>query len=105
MNWYRVKTQHDNFHRGDMVLLEGGAREAALEQMGYLEFVSVDKGIAPGPSEPEPEFLALEPSTKEEAVAPKRGRRGKSAEAGSTEGQPVEQVSGDEPRGDHLPTD
>lgn len=102
MNWYRVKTQHDNFHRGDMVLLEGGAREASLEQMGYLEFVSVDKGSAPGPSEPEPQFLALEPSTKDEAVAPKRGRRGKSFEAGPPESEPVGAASGDEPRGEDM---
>lgn len=81
MNWYRVKTQHDNFRRGDIVLLEGGAREAALEQMGYLEFVRVEDPIETGFFEPE--------------ARPKRGRRGKSAEAGSPEGEPVEQVSGD----------
>ena len=102
MNWYRVKTQHDNFKKGDMVLLPGGAREASLEQIGYLEFVAVDEGTPPGPSEPEPEFLALEPSTKVEAVKPKRGRRGQSAEAGPAEDESVEPVSGDEPRGEDL---
>lgn len=95
MNWYRVKTQHDDFRKGDLILLEGGAREAALEKMGYLEFVSVDKGSAPGPSRPEPEFLALEPATKEEAVKPKRGRRGQSGENQSQGVEPVREVPGD----------
>jgi hypothetical protein len=100
MNWYRVLTQHDNFGKGDMVLLPGGAREASLEQIGYLKFVAVDTGTPPGPSEPEPEFLALEPGTRDEAVAPKRGRRGKSVEAGSAEDAAVEPVSGDAARGE-----
>lgn len=102
MNWYRVLTQHDNFKVNDMVLLDGGEREAALEQRGYLKFVSVDQGTPPGPSDPAPEFLQLEPATKDEAVAPKRGRRGKSFEAGPPESQPVEQVPGDEARGDDV---
>lgn len=102
MNWYRVKIQHDNFGRGDMVLLEGGAREVWLEQNGYLEFVSVDQGTPPGPSEPQPQFLALEPSTKDEAVKPKRGRRGQSTEAGSAEDRPVRGSAGDTARDERL---
>lgn len=103
MNWYRVTTQHDSYRKGDLVLLPGGAREASLEREGYLVFVAVDGGTSPGPSQPQPQWLAEEPSTKDEAVKPKRGRRGKSAEAGPAEGQPVEQVSGDESRGEDLP--
>lgn len=89
MNWYRVIRPHDAFAMNDMVLLPGNEREAWLEQHGFLRFVSVDQGTPPGPS-------------KDEAFAPKRGRRGKSFEAGSPESEPVGAASGDEPRGEDL---
>lgn len=85
MNWYRVKSPHDNFSAqdvGHVVLLEGGAREASLELLGYLEFVAVDT-----------DDVVLE------QLKPKRGRRGKQASAGPPEVESVEPVSGDEVRG------
>lgn len=108
MNWYRVLTQHDNFKVGDEVLLPGDAREAHLELRGYLRFIRVAQDpdeVAPEAVEVKPEFLALEPSTKEEATKPKRGRRGKQVEAGPPESEPVEQVSGDEVRGSDVSAD
>lgn len=106
MNWYRVLTQHDNFKKGDIVLLPSGAREASLELVGYLRFVGVEDGeIAPEAPQVEPEFLTLEPGTKKEATTPKRGRRGKSVEVGSPESEPVGEVPGDELRSPDGATD
>jgi hypothetical protein len=107
VNWYRVLTQHDNFKVGDIVLLPGGEREASLEQRGYLRFAGVEdpSGVAPQPPQVQPEFLTEEPSTKDEATKPKRGRRGKQVEAGPPESEPVEPVPGDEARGEDRPAD
>jgi hypothetical protein len=103
MNWYRVKVPHDAFHVGDRVLLEGGPREAALEQWGYLEFESVDQGTPPGPSEPQPEFLAEESDTREEAIKPKRGRRrGQSTEAEQVPGEELPDGEGEPVRPEDL---
>ena len=101
MNWYRVLTQHDNFAMGDEVLLPGDAREASLEQRGYLKFLRVAEDpneVPPEAPQVQPEFLALEPDTKKAATTPKRGRSGKQVEAGPPEVEPVVEVSGDNVR-------
>lgn len=98
MNWYRVTTQHDSYRKGDLVLLPGGAREASLEREGYLVFVAVDGGTPPGPSQPQPEWLAEEASTKDEAVKPKRGRRGQSTEAEQVPGPQLPESAGESAR-------
>jgi hypothetical protein len=77
MNWYRVLTQHDNLRKNDVVLLEGGAREAALEQIGYLRLV------------------AVQPQEEQQAAKPKRVRRGQPGEDRPAESEPVGEVSGD----------
>jgi hypothetical protein len=106
MNWYLVTTQHDAFARGDVVALEGGGREAELEQRGYLKFLAVVvDDVAPMPPQVQPEWLAEEPATKKAATTPKRGRSGKSFEAGPPQSDGVQPVPGDEARGGDLPTD
>ena len=109
MNWYRVLTPHDNFAMGDIVLLPGDAREAALEQMGYLRFVREerpgDRDVAPQQPQVKPEFLALEPDTKKAATTPKRGRSGKQVETEQVSGEEHPDAGGESVRAGHLPTD
>ena len=89
MNWYTIRVPFDGYTAKDVgrqVLLEGGAREAALEGGGYLRFVSVDEN----------DVTLQGPWPEDEGAKPRtRTRRGKQAEAGPAEDEPVREVPGD----------
>lgn len=102
MNWYRIKVPHDNYGPktvGQLVLLEGGVREASLEQMGYLELI----GDAGSPPQEMLDYLdSIGPVVEASNPKPKRRRRGEQVEAEPADGSDLLDAEGDSARAGHV---